>query len=112
MAGQASRWVSYDEAVDLLGMPAEAVKRLALHRGWPRRSEPAGGMLVALPEAIPAELSDLNDVGDGQGGARSLLAFLEAHVERLTEELAETRTEMRGVTRTSVLVEPFDQLNC
>ncbi len=98
MAGEASRWVSYDEAADLLGLPAEAVKRLALRRSWPRRPGPAGATLVAVPEAIPGEPSDDPDeVEVGRGGARSLLDYLEAHVERLTEELTETRTEMRGV---------------
>ncbi len=96
MAGEASRWVSYDEAADLLGLPAEAVKRLALRRSWPRRPGPAGATLVAVPETIPSDPADGPDEV-GRGGARSLLDYLEAHVERLTEELTETRTEMRGV---------------
>ena len=94
MAGDASQWVSYDEAATLLGMPTEAVKRLALHRGWPRRPGSAGDMLVAVPEAIPGELSAVpepDEVDAERDGARSLLAYLEAHVERLTEELAEAR---------------------
>ncbi len=98
MAVEASRWVSYDEAADLLGMPTEAVKRLALRRSWPRRAGPSGGMLVAVPEAIPGHGSaEVDEVGADRGGARSLLDFLETHIERLTEDLAEARTEMRGV---------------
>lgn len=51
---------------------------------------------MAISEAITAELSDVRDPDDAkdrQGGPRSLLAYLEAHVE----QLAEARTEMRGV---------------
>ena len=96
MAGEASRWMSYDEAANLLGMPAEAVMRLALQRCWPRRVEPTGDTLVAMPEAIRGELESAK-VDVDHAGARTLLAYLEAHVDRLTEELAEARTEMRGV---------------
>ncbi len=94
MAGEASRWVSYDEAADLLGMPTEAVKRLALRRGWPRRAEPSGGTLVAVPDVLA---DDLDEVEPDRRNARSLVDFLETHIDRLTEELGEARTEMRGV---------------
>ena len=92
MAIEASQWVSYNEAAALLGLSSEATKRLALQRGWPRRAGPSGGTLVAVPEAIRGE-AEPTEVD--QAGARTLLAYLEAHVERLTEELAEARTEMR-----------------
>ena len=95
MAVETSRWVSPDEAADLLGLSPEATKRLALHRGWPRRAGPSGGTLVAVPEAVPAEVEP-DDIDRG-GRARSLVNFLETHVDRLTEEVAEARTEMRGV---------------
>lgn len=94
MAVEASRWVSYDEAATMLGLSPEATKRLALRRGWPRRAGPAGGTLVAVPDALA---DDPDEIEPDRRGARSLVDFLEAHVDRLTEELAEARTEMRGV---------------
>ena len=98
MAVEALRWVSYDEAAELLGLSPEAAKRLAMRRGWPRRAGPAGGTLVAVPDAMSdGEAVDHDAAGADRGGARSLLDFLEVHVERLTEDLAEARTEMRGV---------------
>ena len=98
MAVEATRWVSYGEAAALLGLSPEATKRLALHRGWARRAGPSGGTLVALPAASPDDVpADLNDVEPDRRSARSLVDFLEAHVERLSDELAEARTEMRGI---------------
>jgi hypothetical protein len=100
MALEAQRWFSYDEAAALLGMSTEATKRLALHRSWPRRSAAAGGTQVAVPEALPTEMPEACEPDEhdtAPSGARSLLAYLETHVERLTGELAEARTEMRGV---------------
>lgn len=97
MAIEASRWVTYGEAAALLGLSNEATKRLSLRQGWPRRVDSAGGALVAVPDGLDAGPPASDDVDAGQGGARSLLDFLEMHVERLTDELAEVRTEMRGV---------------
>ena len=81
-------------------MAVEATKRLARRGGWARGAGPAGVMEGVSPQGFAGELRDgrePDDVDRGRGGARSLLDFLEAHVERLTEELAEARTEMRGV---------------
>ena len=100
MAVEAQRWVSYDEASVLFGTSAEATKCSALFRGWPRRSAPAGGTQVAVPDGLPCELpanNGLDEVDIAPSGARSLLDYLETHVERLTEELAEAHTEIRGV---------------
>lgn len=97
MAIEASRWVTYSEAANHLGLSGEATKRLSLRHGWPRRVGPAGGALVALPDGLDAKLPESDKLDAGQGNAGALLTFLEGHAERLTEELAEVRTEMRGV---------------
>ncbi len=101
MAIEASRWVTYGEAAALLGLSGEATKRLSLRQGWPRRVGPAGGALVAVPDGLDAGSSAFDEGDAGQGDAHSLLAFLEVHVERLTEELAEAahgdaRRALRG----------------
>ena len=99
MVGETSRWISYDEAATLLGLSEEATKRLVLRRGWPRRSGPMDGTLVAVPDAPSVDESDGDEEGPyfGRIGARTLLDHLELRVEQLTEELADARTEMRGV---------------
>ena len=96
--GEASRWVSYDAAAGLLGLSPEATKRLALRRGWPRRADPTGETEVAIPSPPPYGEGEQDDAADmGQGGARTLLGYLELRIEQLTEELADARTEMRRV---------------
>ena len=96
--GEASRWASYDEAAGLLGLSPEATKRLALRRGWPRRADSTGETEVAVPSCSPYDEEERDDAADiGQGGARMLLGYLELRIEQLTDELADARTEMRGV---------------
>lgn len=93
MVGE-TRWVSYDEAADLLGLSPEATMRLALRRGWPRRAAPMNGTQIAV--SGEASGSEDPDVVEACGG-RTLLGYLELRVEQLSEELAEARTEMRGI---------------
>jgi hypothetical protein len=97
MVGETPKWVSYDEAATLLGLSPEATMRVALRRSWPRRAHPTDGTQVAVP-ATPPDDEESEDVTTlGHGDARALLGYLELRVEQLTEELAEARTEMRGV---------------
>ena len=98
MTGETARWVSYDEAASLLGLSADATKRVVLRRGWPRRNDAATGTQVAVPDPLPVEDADEGEDGtDPRQEARTLLAYLELRVEQLTEELSEARMEMRGV---------------
>ena len=74
MVGETSRWISYDEAATLLGLSEEATKRLVLRRGWPRRSGPTDGTLVAVPDEPSVDESDGDEEGPyfGRIGARPL----------------------------------------
>ena len=101
VAREASRWVSYEDAAVLLGLPPDATRRLALRHGWPRRTDPLGRSLVSVPETLPEEGTEdpvfAGEAGTVHGATRALIGHLELRVEQLTQELAEARTEMRGV---------------
>ena len=111
----ATRWLTYEDMGAALGITTESAKRLAMRHKWPRRPGNDGRALVAVPEerleeasqvvpgditgddtddAIPDAAGDVSD--DGRSDARALIGYLERRVEELTDDLADTRNELRA----------------
>ena len=94
-----------------LGITSESAKRLAMRHKWPRRPGNGGRALVAVPderleEAAQALASDSTDddtpvaacdvPNDARSDARALIGYLERRVEELTDDLGDTRNELRA----------------
>ncbi len=110
-----TRWLTYEDMGAALGITTESAKRLAMRHKWPRRPGNDGRALVAVPEErleeaaqlvrgdaigdgtdddIPVTIGDVTD--DGRSDARALIGYLERRVEELTDDLADTRNELRA----------------
>ncbi len=113
--GGATRWLTYEDMGVALGITSESAKRLAMRHKWPRRPGNDGRALVAVPEErleevaqavasgsiadgadddTPVTAGDVTD--DGRSDARALIGYLERRVEELTDDLADTRNELRA----------------
>ena len=113
--GGATRWLTYEDMGVALGITSESAKRLAMRHKWPRRPGNDGRALVAVPEErleevaqvvasgsiadgtdddTPVTAGDVTD--DGRSDARALIGYLERRVEELTDDLADTRSELRA----------------
>ena len=113
--GGETRWLTYEDMGVALGITSESAKRLAMRHKWPRRPGNDGRALVAVPEErleeaaqavasgsiadgtdddTPAAAGDVID--DGRSDARALIGYLERRVEELTDDLADTRNELRA----------------
>ncbi len=110
-----TRWLTYEDMGAALGITTESAKRLAMRHKWPRRPGNDGRALVAVPEErleeaaqlvrgdaigdgtdddAPVTIGDVTD--DGRSDARALIGYLERRVEELTDDLADTRNELRA----------------
>ena len=106
-----TRWLTYEDMGAALGITTESAKRLAMRHKWPRRPGNDGRASVAVPEErleeaaqalrgditdddTPATAGDVTD--DGRNDARALIGYLERRVEELTDDLADTRNELRA----------------
>ncbi len=110
-----TRWLTYEDMGAALGITTESAKRLAMRHKWPRRPGNDGRALVAVPEErleeaaqlvrgdaigdgtdddTPVTGGDITD--DGRSDARALIGYLERRVEELTDDLADTRNELRA----------------
>ncbi len=109
-----TRWLTYEDMGAALGITTESAKRLAMRHKWPRRPGNDGRALVAVPEErleeaaqlVPGDtigdgtdddtptIGDVTD--DGRSDARVLIGYLERRVEELTDDLADTRNELRA----------------
>ncbi len=110
-----TRWLTYEDMGAALGITTESAKRLAMRHKWPRRPGNDGRALVAVPEErleeaaqlvrgdaigdgtdddTPVTSGDVTD--DGRSDARALIGYLERRVEELTDDLADTRNELRA----------------
>ncbi len=110
-----TRWLTYEDMGAALGITTESAKRLAMRHKWPRRPGNDGRALVAVPEErleeaaqlvrgdaigdgtdddTPVTIGDVTD--DGRSDARALIGYLERRVEELTDDLADTRNELRA----------------
>lgn len=97
----ASRWLTYDDMAEALGITPDSARRLATRHKWPRRPGNDGRALVAVPEerlerphepraeAAPDDAGD--DVPDAGRDARALIGYLERRVGELTDDLADSR---------------------
>ena len=113
--GGETRWLTYEDMGVALGITSESAKRLAMRHKWPRRPGNDGRALVAVPEErleeaaqavasgstgdgtdddTPVVAGDVTD--DGRSDARALIGYLERRVEELTDDLADTRNELRA----------------
>ncbi len=113
--GGATRWLTYEDMGVALGITSESAKRLAMRHKWPRRPGNDGRALVAVPEErleevaqavasgsiadgadddTPVTAGDVTD--DGRSDAHALIGYLERRVEELTDDLADTRNELRA----------------
>ncbi|RYC28848.1 hypothetical protein D3273_27085 [Lichenibacterium minor] len=113
--GSETRWLTYEDMGLALGITSESAKRLAMRHKWPRRPGNDGRALVAVPEErleeaaqavasgsirdgadddTPVAAGDVTD--DGRSDARALIGYLERRVEELTDDLADTRNELRA----------------
>jgi hypothetical protein len=113
--GGETRWLTYEDMGVALGITSESAKRLAMRHKWPRRPGNDGRALVAVPEErleeaaqavasgstgdgtdddTPVAAGDVTD--DGRSDARALIGYLERRVEELTDDLADTRNELRA----------------
>ena len=113
--GGETRWLTYEDMGVALGITSDSAKRLAMRHKWPRRPGNDGRTLVAVPEErleeaaqavasgsiadgtdddTPAAAGDVID--DGRSDARALIGYLERRVEELTDDLADTRNELRA----------------
>ena len=113
--GGGTRWLTYEDMGAALGITSESAKRLAMRHKWPRRPGNDGRALVAVPEErleeaaqaiasgstaggtdddTPVAAGDVTD--DGRSDARALIGYLERRVEELTDDLADTRNELRA----------------
>ncbi len=110
-----TRWLTYEDMGAALGITTESAKRLAMRHKWPRRPGNDGRALVAVPEErleeaaqldpgdairdgidddTPVTIGDVAD--DGRSDARALIGYLERRVEELSDDLADTRNELRA----------------
>ena len=97
----ASRWLTYDDMAEALGITPDSARRLATRHKWPRRPGNDGRALVAVPEErlerphearADASPDDAPDGGPGVGrDARALIGYLERRVGELADDLAESR---------------------
>ena len=113
--GGETRWLTYEDMGVALGITSESAKRLAMRHKWPRRPGNDGRALVAVPEERLQEVAqvatgdvtgDAHDddipvvtdgvTDDGRSDARALIGYLERRVEELTDDLADTRNELRA----------------
>ena len=113
--GGETRWLTYEDMGVALGITSESAKRLAMRHKWPRRPGNDGRALVAVPEErleeaaqalasgstadgtdddTPVIAGDVTD--DGRSDARALIGYLERRVEELTDDLGDTRNELRA----------------
>ena len=109
--GGGTRWLTYEDMGVALSITSESAKRLAMRHRWPRRPGNDGRALVAVPEErleeatqavasgstddhTPVATGDVTD--DGRSDARALIGYLERRVEELTDDLADTRNELRA----------------
>lgn len=113
--GNETRWLTYEDMGVALGITSESAKRLAMRHKWPRRPGNDGRALVAVPEErleeaaqavasgsiadgtdddTPVAAGDVTD--DGRSDARALIGYLERRIEELTDDLADTRNELRA----------------
>ena len=113
--GGETRWLTYEDMGLALGITSESAKRLAMRHKWPRRPGNDGRALVAVPKErldeaaqtvtsgsitdntdddIPVAVADITD--DGRSDARALIGYLERRVEELSDDLSDTRNELRA----------------
>lgn len=97
----ASRWLTYDDMAEALGITPDSARRLATRHKWARRPGNDGRALVAVPEerlerphepradAAPDDAAD--DAPDVGRDARALIGYLERRVGELTDDLLESR---------------------
>lgn len=95
-----TRWLTYDDMAETLGITPDSARRLATRHKWPRRPGNDGRALVAVPEERldrphepRAEPAAEDGPGEDAGGrdARALIVYLERRVGELTDELAGAR---------------------
>ncbi len=102
----ASRWLTYDDMAEALGITPDSARRLATRHKWPRRPGNDGRALVAVPEerlerphepradaALPDGGADdgAEDAPEAGRDARALIGYLERRVGELTDELSASR---------------------
>ena len=114
MSGE-TRWLTYEDMSLALGITSESAKRLAMRHKWPRRPGNDGRALVAVPEErleetaqtvtsgsitdntdddTPVTVANVTD--DVRSDARALIGYLERRVEELSDDLSDTRNELRA----------------
>ena len=96
-----TRWLTYDDMAERLGITADSARRLATRHKWPRRPGNDGRALVAVPaERLDRPHDPRPDAGADDGlddghdvgrDARALIGYLERRVGELAEELAQSR---------------------
>lgn len=98
----ASRWLTYDDMAEALGITPDSARRLATRHKWARRPGNDGRALVAVPQERldrpqepRADVSGPDDAGEdapeASRDARALIGYLERRVGELTDDLLESR---------------------
>jgi len=110
---EGSRWLTYDDAAQALGITPDSVRRLVARKQWPRQHGNDGRTLVAVPldRLPPDNPSDISpdSTPDTRGDntpdnppavtpdMSAAVAVLERHASRLEGELAVLRTKLEAV---------------
>jgi hypothetical protein len=115
----ADRWVTYQQAGDLLGLSAEAARKRARRQRWRTQPGNDGRMLVLVPEQpdepahgradgrpdrrtntlLPPQLGEVEALRELAGTLQSQLAKAEATAERERADHMATRERLEGELR-------------
>jgi hypothetical protein len=102
-----TRWLTYDELAEALGIAPDSARRLVARKKWPRKQNNEGRALVAVPAEYldnrPDSTPDISpdaapDVEDDAGpdispDVTQVVSVLTQHIERLEKELEAVKAE-------------------
>ncbi len=98
-----TRWLTYDELAEALGIAPDSARRLVARKKWPRKPNNEGRALVAVPaeyldnrpDAGPDTGEDAkeDDIPDAAPDITHGVRILSEHIERLERELEAVKGE-------------------
>jgi hypothetical protein len=109
-----TRWLTYDELAEALGIAPDSARRLVARKKWPRKQNNEGRALVAVPseyldnrpDSSPDVSPDIEDdaTPDSSPDITQAVSVLTQHIQRLEKELQEVRSERDAERATAARV--------